>query len=33
MDLRFNHQHELYTVDLKIYSQLAYFKNTDEYGF
>ena len=33
MDLKFNHLHELYTADLKIYRQLVHLKNIDEFGF
>ena len=31
LDLKLNH--ELYVADLKMYSQLAQFKNIDELGF
>ena len=33
MNLKFDHQRGLYTVDLKIYSQLAHLKNIDKFGF
>ena len=34
MDLKkFNHERELYTADLKIYSQLPHLKNIDEFAF
>ena len=33
MDLKFNHKRELYTAYLKIYTQVAHYKNIDEFDF
>ena len=33
MNLKFNHERELYTEDLKICSQLEHLQNIDEFGF
>ena len=33
MDLKIDHWRELYTGDLKLYSELSHLKGIDEFGF